>query len=569
MECIERSLSPRKFFLEASGSELSHSEPGHSKPAAFRTLRSDGSVLTVGVETTTPAESARDPSFRNAKLDFRRAIVLCMFACWKIFSFRTLVVCTLTRNSRSDAFRLFRWALPAMNLAMGLGMATIGSAVAQTVPGQRNEGSASAAEASGEPIDDASVIAQVQSVVRELGSADFATRESAAVRLHSLGFDATVAIAAELDRTGDPEIAMRLRTVLGRLIQDNNDLRTRLFLRGHDVHLEGWSYFSRWMNDSPPSRDLFVEMSQANPVVTAALDGGNVQRAMLQRRLITERAAVMTPGGSIPGLDQLVLWLLLAADPNIRVSVEVDQAIVRLLQIHSGDPRLKDPRLMDPIRGLFSKWLYRCQPETREAALMMGLALEVPEVRSLAREILQREVAAIQKDAPEQAGKDAGDTLPPQSPLQQQMAERASISRTASALYAMAKYGGPAEVPLVMPLIDDPRSVSGGLRTRQLRRSATVGDFATAALTLMTGHTLADAGFSPEASDPVYGFRMIEIGFSDDEQDRREAIRKVVRQWAQPMMPQAEAVSPKAVSPMPGPVPQDEATRPLGSPPVE
>ena len=398
-------------------------------------------------------------------------------------------------------------------------------------------------------VDEAAMVARVQKMVRQLGSADFATRESAAVELHGLGYDATVAIAAELDRTGDAEIAMRLRTVLGRLIQDNNDLRTRLFLRGHDVHLAGWSYFSRWMKDSPPSRDLFVEMLKANPVVTAALDGGNSQRAMLQRRLINERSGRLAPGGSIPGLDQLVLWLLLAADPAVRVGEEADQAIVRLTQIHSGDPRLKDPRLLDPVRGLFAKWLYRCQPETRESALMMGLALEVPEVRSLARDILEEERQTIQKDAPEQAENAKDPLLPPTSPLQRQMADRASISRTASALYAMAKYGGPAEVPLVMHWMDDPRSVSGGLRTRQLRKTATVGDFATAALTLMTGHTLSEAGFSSDAADPVYGFRMIEIGFAEDEQDRREAIRKTVRHWVEPLLP--EPMTPDPMTPEP------------------
>jgi RNA polymerase sigma factor (sigma-70 family) len=424
---------------------------------------------------------------------------------------------------------MFAAQLKGLVLAAGLVAALVGGGFAMSGgPG----GSAAAGEPPAAPAPRESVDAHA--IVKQLGSADFATREAAEKKLRALGAAARPALLAGT-RDADPEVSRRSRSVLESVRKDaREDLAKRFDAAGSaDYDHPVWQRFKKLAGSDAPARKLFaaiiadprrlqlLDAAEADPDAAGRLYAEEVNRAYTLVKKVLDGPTTGVPAPETFPIADTATVLYLGTYPSSAGRVKEGweregHVFIPSFGERGGRGGMGGP-FRDPLARIFAAWLrHRDAADTIERGFLIGVFHDVKEVLPLAREYT----------APER-----GRPLPPKA--------------RAAALAAIAQFGTPADLPRFEAVFDDTTELSRGRTTGTIHQGdpepppivTQARDHAIGMAVLLyrhdpykVGFSLAQTRFRVSATGPVVAaFDPFHFGFGDDK--FREPAHKAARAW--------------------------------------
>jgi hypothetical protein len=344
---------------------------------------------------------------------------------------------------------------------------------------------------------------RIETLIRELGSDQFAGRERASRELVELGIVTREALQRAAT-SPDAEVRNRARAILATVSETDFRERLEAFSADYDGRqhrsLPGWDQFSSLFGGSRLARELFVEMQRAEPELLEAV-AASPQAAT---DALASRSQAMLDGHSDVnlGLGTVASLLFAATGPEVKLNEHSSMQLLPYVVQLTYQRHNKSPMWSPLLKKLVGRWLVKdTAPATAFQNLLMAAQLELkPESLTVAGRILSAEVA--------------------QSNARQ------------IALVVMGRYGDRSHVSLVERLLGDTSrceiGVSGGPDPKQARQMQ-VRDLALAVLIHLTDQELGDYGTAtPQAYGPV-GFPLRALSFPDDA--ARDAAHKKWVAW--------------------------------------
>ena len=339
-------------------------------------------------------------------------------------------------------------------------------------------------------------------LVGQLGAPQFAVRERAAGQLRALG-PATIPVLRERIReTADPEIRLRASELADQMVRSDREEQIASFLQGEDVGFEGWNRFRVIFGDSPPVRELFVELQDAHPDVASALAA-----ASRQRTRALETAMVKVQNGlfidrELPTRQDMVALLLPGNDPDVAISKPVETLILQVIRFPGTRELIRDPHVGDVSRRLLAGYFERTGLTTRSDVLWFAMELEVSDSLPLAVRTL------AEADQLEDSQK------PP------------VLIR---ALQTIAQFGSKQELAVIRPWFDDDSVLTERGLIPEEPTVVTVADAAMAAATVLLQVPMTEVGFPNAAAHSRFGFLPEDIAMRPEDAERRAAIRQAIQ----------------------------------------
>lgn len=357
---------------------------------------------------------------------------------------------------------------------------------------------------------------RVDSLIAELGSGSFQTREAATAELLSIGPPALTALTAARVES-DPEVRQRISMISQRLAQDDLEARIEAFLsEKKDSYLPGWNFARVKLGDRSVLRELFVEITRKHPKLAASLDGSPRDRIVALQDASTQINMAMYGISTVPTFADAIALLLATVGPDTPPSEAVDATLLRLFSRRETTVALQDAEIMGPLRRLLGEWLPKVTKARRAEAMFFAMQWNIEEGLILAASTIRE-----------------GD----------------DIETLEFALQTVARFGSPSDALMLKPLLDDQRPAgyaSIDPAGRPLRTQ--VGDVAMAAIGIIHGRNLRDLGFPVAETHPQVGFNVDTLGFpvgppGDEARGRvREEIDMIVKS-----LERVEDVVPRAV----------------------
>jgi RNA polymerase sigma factor (sigma-70 family) len=369
-----------------------------------------------------------------------------------------------------------------------------------------------------------------QAVVKQLGSADFATREAAGRKLRALGPAAKAALLAGT-RDADPEVGRRSRAVLELVRKDaREELAKRFDPAGSADHDHPvWQRFQKVAGSDAPARALFaaviadprrlhlLDAAEADPAGAGRLYAGEVSRAYTAVKKVLDLPTTGDVGGDTLPWPDFVTVVYLGTYPSS--TGKVAEGWKREGHVFTPDRHREwqENPTIPAYKRIFAEWLrHRDAADTIERGFLIGVFHDIKEVLPLAREYTDPA-----RSRP----------LPPKA--------------RAAALAAVAQFGTPADLPRFEAVFNDTTELSRGRTTGAIPRGAPepppittqARDHALGMAVLLfrhdpykVGFTMAQTRFRVNDPGPVVAwFDPFHFGFSDD--TFREAAHRTARAW--------------------------------------
>jgi hypothetical protein len=356
-------------------------------------------------------------------------------------------------------------------------------------------------ESNGSPLRDVTPEQQMQieSLIDNLSAPKFSQRESAASELLNIGVSALPDLRNQVELADDEESRVRIQELIEQLMDGQIEVKIQDFMAMKDVQFEGWQEILNILgNDTIATRSLFVEILRKYPSLPPAMRRELKAR---DRNIALENviaAVQQTQFKQMPTTADAFALLIPLLDPNVEMPVACETLVVRVMQSATGTKIRKDKRLSPIFKYLLGQWMARTSLANREDVLFYGMDWEL----GSACRLLSEETIANEKAA--------------------------GVGILAVSLQALAKFGTRNDVPTISQLLDDQRPVSRARVTPQGTINNQVGDLAMAAIACISGVDLDDVGFTGVKRDPRFGFLIEEIGFPNNQPEKRATARKLV-----------------------------------------
>jgi len=336
---------------------------------------------------------------------------------------------------------------------------------------------------------------EIQRLVDQLGSSEFATRERASAELYATGSTALPQLRKVAESATDLEVRRRAQDVADGITSGEVAGRIDEFLAGGPAPAAGWPIVQQIFGDGIRVRELFVELSLRHTEVLDALEGTSRQREEAFENLLTEVKQGMFLKGRLPtGVDAVAL-LLCVNDPDVAMSNIDEETMLSILR-RKGDNQLdRDPQLAKPYLALVGGWVLRSSPMNRVGVLAFTRDQSIPEGLEVAEQTLK-----TSRD----------------------------VHARAAALQAVVRFGDESHIELVKPLLQDERVVNNQFFASAGELEVQVRDAAAAALVILHGKTLDAFGINAEAYHPLAGLVLDRLALPKDEPlQRRQVLQKV------------------------------------------
>ncbi len=336
---------------------------------------------------------------------------------------------------------------------------------------------------------------EIDSLVEQLGSGEFAVRERAASDLLTIGLDVVPQLRLLIDQTGDAEVRLRAEQVVRQLTDGDMQSRIDEFLAGHEVGFEGWEVFRSMLGDNGSIRDLFVELLKSHPELIASLEGNTRDRVVALEKTITTVQQRTFVERILPTRADTFALVLPTVDPNVPVTAGYESVLLSTLQKEAASKIREDARLAPPMEALLGRVVIRSTLDSRIDMLLAGMEWDINDTLPLA-------IATL--------------------------SEANQTETLATAFQAIAKFGSQTDADLVKPFLNDsrPASETGFAGGKQVR--AELRDIAMATIGLLYDADLAQLGFGNVAPHPTYGFILDDIGFPIDDPAPRNLVREKI-----------------------------------------
>lgn len=341
-------------------------------------------------------------------------------------------------------------------------------------------------------------VEQLQNIerwVEELAASEFAVRERAATQLLEIGSPVIPQLRQVVQEASDAEVRLRAGAIVKRLTQGDMQARIDSFLAGEDVGFEGWRVTQAIIGDSDAIRELFIELMNTHPDLTASLEGTARDRALAMDKVVTQVQTRMNIERKFPTRANAFALLLPTVDPNVPLNNSFESLVLSVLEKDAASKIRRDAQLSAPFRFLLDRWVLRSTPKHREEVLLKGMEWDLEATLPLAIQTL---------------------------------GESEQTEVLAGALQAIAKFGTRVHAELVRPLLDDTRpSSESGFAQGEIIRTQ-LGDVAMATIAMLYDVPLKEIGFSEDAEHPSRGFLLSEIGFPVDAKEKRDKARATI-----------------------------------------
>jgi hypothetical protein len=317
--------------------------------------------------------------------------------------------------------------------------------------------------------------ADVESLIDRLGDDTYFDREAATKELIQQGVAAKPLLLAALD-SGDAEVRIRARRVLDVVVATDRKQRIQEFRADVDgdrgATLPGWTQFQKVAGSARPARELFVEMSQAEPSLLEAYEQGTqpAAAALRQRCAVTSlqpTSSSVRLGNLRLSAGSMLALLFVASDPAVSIGDETADSIISL-PAYMEMLALRSTASSDPRREaclkLVGRWVARdVSPKYLPANLALAVHFNL-------KEGLDPAVKTLRQSQP------------------------TTISKCAS-LKLIAKFGGSEQIDLVEPLLRDTTPCFETAVNKQPTQ-VQIRDFALATIIRINGQDPKEFGFS-------------------------------------------------------------------------
>ncbi|MEM9367773.1 MAG: hypothetical protein AAGD07_17415, partial [Planctomycetota bacterium] len=342
----------------------------------------------------------------------------------------------------------------------------------------------------------------VQTWIGQLGSAEFAQRESATSSLYQLGLSALPALRAAAKRHADAEVRMRAAALVSSLDAEQRDDHDTAFLMGGETPLEGWPVVQALIGDNLRVRELFLAMYREHPALIHSLIGTPDDRISAARLTTTQLNQAMMRALRAPSTTDLMALLLVAADPNVKLPPIDERIIMRIVGNAVGTSLLSDPHMSGPARSLLVAWMNHSQQGNREEMLWLTTQLSLAEGVGLAVKTIDELSKVPNPD----------------------------MATLRMAMQALSRFGHLEDAKRLVPLMDDERLAQPALMAGPGARTTLVGDLACTTIALLLRQPLSTIGLPDGASHPIAGFDPSQIGFPSTKPELRLQCRKNTRE---------------------------------------
>lgn len=203
-------------------------------------------------------------------------------------------------------------------------------------------------------------------LIPQLGSDQFAVRETTTTRLMQMGIAIKPALVAALEDS-DMEIRARARRILATVVEA--DFQHRLSLFAADVDdakhyvLPGWKQYRETVGGDRTARDLFVEMQRSEPELLQAFDDGREPAArMLETRVrISQNAFNGRVGGGSANLSlgSVAALLYVASDKHVTVTEDYASLVGNLAYHQSFRQSINSGAYAAILKKILGGWIAR------------------------------------------------------------------------------------------------------------------------------------------------------------------------------------------------------------------
>ena len=382
-------------------------------------------------------------------------------------------------------------------------------AVASQLPAAQFQAAAAPAQGAQDP-------GRISSLVKQLGSEDFAEREAAGDELTRAGlaaFSALETAAAHPDR----EVRYRSIRILGQIRELDLQRRLEAFLSGKndtdEYPLPAWSRFKKAYGDDATSRQLFVELTRADAEVMRTLEESpKTASDLLGQRAFQHQQAMQLGQQQQLSLAQIGVMLFVAAEEDVTLQAQT----MNMVYNYCYQQTLRDAVASSAKNGIPRKMvgsiIRRSEDTAAYQAMLIALNLGLDDGMVPALKILNGQ----------------GNRAPHMSQY---------------ALMTVAKLGNQSHLPLVEKLLED-KSVVTRMQENKTIYDVQVRDAALATAVLLSKQELKTYfGERPnqQLTDPQQiFFNPRVIGFTDEEK-RTETHKK----WAEYQAKQPKPADPK------------------------
>ncbi len=359
---------------------------------------------------------------------------------------------------------------------------------------------------------------RLRRLVKRLGHELFAERNASERELSELGLEAKPVLVTAL-KSSDPEIRLRARRCLAKILEDDFRNRLNAFLADKtgagDYDLPGWRRWLRMFGAATRSRDLYAEVIQAEPGLLETVESNPSlapEALLLCCQQIQRRQQV--PDARFrrqPELGNLVALVFVGADERVKFPATTLAVVSSYINRSEFQNAMKSGPNVSYLRQLLGAWVRRdADVNVAYQNIQLSLRYNIKEGVHPALRIIRDKSAA-----------------------------------TYTKLYAtlaLGKLGGSEHLAALRPLLDDNQVCTTRTTIVNGNRSVfqtQVRDAALAVTIHLRGQKPKDFGFEQISSNTQTLFNSSSMGFNTDQQ-RKEACDKW-DQWAKqhPLKPGA------------------------------
>lgn len=328
-------------------------------------------------------------------------------------------------------------------------------------------------------------------LVRRLGSDDFATRETAEAELSRMGLPALAAIEAGLGDP-DPEVRRRCLVLSASLRKQGQVERLTRFVGGSD-DLPGWKRFRALLGQRPETRKVYAEIYGSDPGFIDDVEARPAQAAVIiaakvQTLQLSQAKPINIPARAAVTTNDAALVLFAAQHPDARIPSDKLHLMTSLLYAQNIQGALSGKNgavVNEELRAIVLGWM-RAQTDIQAQMQSLYLCqnLDLKDGVLLAGDLLR------------------GKKLPPHG--------------RGVAITLIGRLGGKANIPDLVPLLSDPTHMNNFQVRPKMTGTVQVRDVALAVLVHLTGQSHKVYGFGFAQVDQVFQMgSTYNLGFLD------------------------------------------------------
>lgn len=337
-----------------------------------------------------------------------------------------------------------------------------------------------------------------QSLIVALGANSFAARENAAAEIMAVGAPLLPDLQTAVEKSRDPEVRLRASILYRRVATRDFETRAEQFLASETPGdlLPGWSAVVPVLGDHRATRELFVEISRSYPDLAKAYEGAPRERVVQAEKAAEAIIDSLTVEMRPPGPADALALLLVAGDPAVPVSRQVERTLLSMVRLASVKRIRAETTLESIYDDLLSGWIRRSGSQYRQEILWLTMEDNLPAGGALALRTLHEA----------------------HNPTTLQMA-----------LQTAARFAEPKDTPLIEDLLEDDRPAGDGVAfmTESGERIETrISDVAMAAIAVIYDESLEEIGFPYAREHPKVGFQVESLGFPLADKEARKRVRQ-------------------------------------------